>query len=393
MRKRIKFYAKLAKKNRKDRKLTLVDLEQKIGYSKSIISEWERGLKVPKLDQIKLLAESYHIPLNDICDFEEFKNIDSPSFDSNDLTNLFNNNSISSLSNLSKLTENLNVIINYLFNINIIFYIKNTHNRYLCCSNDFLKNVKIKKVNNKTDFDLFKNNEAKKNYEQDKFLIKERTHLFDQEGYIIGSSENKIGLYNKVPLFNSNNEFIGLLCTIKDITVQKELEDIKNAIAFSTNEINGLVVEQVYPIHKYYFMSRAAINNFGGYNEKVPANMWKWLEYVNRDYLELKIILGRHIPIAFPYRYCVDEPDGSAKWIEQTIHLKRLSNGSIIRTGYQWDITPMMKYKEQKEITKLMEKTLKKYLINFRKTSLVKDVEEYHKPFLKEKVKKIKANK
>lgn len=49
------------KKGRNNQKLTLKTLGQKIGYSASIISRWERGLKEPKYMAIKALEKELNI--------------------------------------------------------------------------------------------------------------------------------------------------------------------------------------------------------------------------------------------------------------------------------------------------------------------------------------------
>jgi len=199
----------------------------------------------------------------------------------------------------------------------------------------------------------------------------------------------KTGEYNKKVLFNKDQEVIGLCCFIKDVTTEKENEELHSIIYSSMQKGQGVVIEQVYPTHKYYVNSQAAIKNFGDYEQR-PENFWKWMKYVHPDSLDLKVKLGRHIPVPFPYRYMTFLPNGESRWLEQTIYLKRLSNGSIIRTGFQVNITDIMRYKEQRIITRLMDKTLSKHLLNFKMTSVSQDVKFFNEPYLKEVLKEIK---
>lgn len=388
------FFHKNARRIRKDKKATLTDIEKLTGYSRSLISEWEVGKKKPKLDQIALIAKIYDVPVEKLCNINTSKEVITPNNQANDLSYFLQKGNINIASNIDRLSDNLNLLINYFQKMDIIFYVKNIHNQYISYSQKFLDSVDIRNINHnnsKSDYDFFIKDEAEKNAKEDIRLIKNRSkNIFTYTRNIFGQLD-RLGEYSKKIIFNENQEVIGLFCFIRDITAEREKEELQNIVSISMTQQQGLVIEQVYPFHKYYLNSQAAINNFGNYEQK-PENFWKWMKYIHPKYLDLKVKLGRHIPVPFPHRYMTLLANGESRWIEQTLHLKRLSSGQIIRIGYQNDITDIMRYREQRIITRLMEKTLAKHLLNFKMTSINQDVKNFNEPYLKEVLKEIRYN-
>ena len=61
------------KELRKVEKLTIVELSEKIGYSKSIISYWENGIKEPTLSAIRKLANYFEITVGELIGDDDFR--------------------------------------------------------------------------------------------------------------------------------------------------------------------------------------------------------------------------------------------------------------------------------------------------------------------------------
>jgi len=108
------FYHKTARKIRKDKRTTLTDIEKVTGYSRSLISEWELGKKKPKLDQIALIAKIYDVSAEELCNINTSKELITPNNQANDLAYVLQKGNVNIVSNIDKLSDNLNLIINYL---------------------------------------------------------------------------------------------------------------------------------------------------------------------------------------------------------------------------------------------------------------------------------------
>ncbi len=61
-------FSEKLKQLRKDEKLTIVELSKRIGYSKSIISYWENGIKEPTLSAIKTIANYFGVTISELVE-------------------------------------------------------------------------------------------------------------------------------------------------------------------------------------------------------------------------------------------------------------------------------------------------------------------------------------
>ena len=69
-------FSDILKQLRKQENLTIVELSEEIGYSKSIISYWEQGKKEPTLSALLRLSQYFRISIDELVDSDYIGNKD-----------------------------------------------------------------------------------------------------------------------------------------------------------------------------------------------------------------------------------------------------------------------------------------------------------------------------
>ncbi|MCP4177929.1 MAG: PAS domain S-box protein, partial [bacterium] len=126
----------------------------------------------------------------------------------------------------NKLTEAGIIIKALLTGIDSIFYVKNNELLYLTANVAFLKNISLKPsftVFGKTDEDFFSKKEANDNsYKDEQVLITKKQSV--EEGFIPGSKKKKWGIITRIPIFDLNDNVMGIITNVMDITNRKKSE-------------------------------------------------------------------------------------------------------------------------------------------------------------------------
>ena len=110
----------------------------------------------------------------------------------------------------------------------------------------------------------------------------------------------------------------------------------------------GMVIEQVFPNHVYFYNNNEAVKNFGGDLDDngnvidVTRYQWGWLKSIYPGDLDFKISMGKYMEVNFPYRYRIVIND-TVKWLEMMVFTSRMEDGSIIRMALHWDADDIMK--------------------------------------------------
>ena len=118
---------------------------------------------------------------------------------------------------------------NVLNNIPGRVFWKDIDSRYLGCNNNFALDTKVssaQEVIGKTDYDLFENKtEAEAYRADDKYVLQKKSCKLNIEEPQTRNGEENWLLTNKVPLFDNNQQVIGVLGTYDDITHRKKTEE------------------------------------------------------------------------------------------------------------------------------------------------------------------------
>lgn len=64
-------FAERLKELRKERNMSELQLEKVLGVSSTTINRWERGLRVPNLDSLVLLARFFDVSIDYLCGLED----------------------------------------------------------------------------------------------------------------------------------------------------------------------------------------------------------------------------------------------------------------------------------------------------------------------------------
>ncbi|CAM4436876.1 MAG: Aerobic respiration control sensor protein ArcB [Legionellaceae bacterium] len=110
-------------------------------------------------------------------------------------------------------------------------YWKDLEGHYIGCNNNFAKILKLSSTSEivgKTDFDLLDSEKASLIYETDKKIIEgKETITIEEKGLDINGKEAYY-LSTKSPLFDENNNIIGIIGSSIDITKQKQAEQARS---------------------------------------------------------------------------------------------------------------------------------------------------------------------
>lgn len=110
--------------------------------------------------------------------------------------------------------------------------IKNTQGVYVDCNEKYAQilNLFYDDIIGKDDYALFDKQTADKSVSSDN-SVKSKNEATLEEEWLVDKSEKKLLLEKyRIPLFNSDNEIMGILITVNDITKRKEeQESLKNA--------------------------------------------------------------------------------------------------------------------------------------------------------------------
>lgn len=107
-------------------------------------------------------------------------------------------------------------------------YLKDTHFRYILCNDNFAQAAGLKspeEINGKTDYDLVWAKTEANLFRQDDIKALSGIYKINfEEPQLQADGSTKIVLANKIPLYDSQNNIIGILGNYLDITQRKKLE-------------------------------------------------------------------------------------------------------------------------------------------------------------------------
>ncbi len=257
----MKFYYEMLSNIRKKNYISVNDITKALNICRATYWKWEKGITIPKPKQIRKLADFFQVSVSEISDLVALtdnnlkkstdlsENIGSwLSFFDTSENRSFKKTVTDTLTTAINLSNKLNeagVIIKALTTgIDSLFYIKNTELVYMTANDAFLENLGYDKsyvVFNKKDVDFFPKKEAEENGLKDEKVILSKEKSIE-EGFIPGSRKKKWGIISRVPVFDLNNNVVGLITNIVDITNRRKTEHANNLLKHSINNIDDIAV-------------------------------------------------------------------------------------------------------------------------------------------------------
>ena len=249
----MKFYREKFKELKINRRWTTKALSAATNISRESISKWENGQRNPSAKSIYKLAGTMGVRVSEISDLKdlypksESKVSETIMKDSYNLLESINNEEDSCLNNILTSLKNMNnnlkrvssVLKTILLNINNIIYIKDIDQKYVLVSKAFLDNCSLKIdyiSKGKTDIDFFPRNEALLNTKEDEQIFVTGTAVINAERHIPGSRKQKWGIFNKIPILDSEKKIKGLLCVIVDITERRKGEKYSKILEYAISQ-------------------------------------------------------------------------------------------------------------------------------------------------------------
>ena len=227
-----------------ERGYSITGLCRIIGVTRATLWKWKNKIQNPTEINLVKLADALGVSVGDISDIEETTVAVQKDFSKiakswqvvagmkKTQQNSKYQELINNINSLNADISQTKVIINALvFSMDNIFYIKDTEQNYVIASESFIENLKLNKGYNvfgKNDSDFFPGREAKKNYGQDKLVLKTGKSISHIEDFIPGSKRKRWGLISKHPILDSENIIVGILGVVVDITEKKKAEETKN---------------------------------------------------------------------------------------------------------------------------------------------------------------------
>ena len=230
---------------RKEKGLSILGLCKLAEISRTTLWSWEKNRQRPSESRIIKLAHVLNVSTSVISNLKDNNQISQ--LDYSDAVDSWQslvdmnkshqqdkfNNFISEISSLNNNMNQVKMIIEALTSsMETNFYMKDTQQKYIICSNSFLNTIGLKynfRIFGKSDADFFSIKEAKANTKQDSKVLAEGKPIRNIEMYIPGSRKKKWGIASKYPVRDNTNNIIGLIGIFIDITDKKKAEE-KNDI-------------------------------------------------------------------------------------------------------------------------------------------------------------------
>ena len=330
----MKFYYEKLKELRNRKKYSADDLAQLLNISRTTLWKWEKGLRIPRESEVRMICNMLDIKINEISDLEpdkakskiELSNfveswLSLTDFDSHTgIQNKFKDamNTISTLN--SELNKASVIVKSLLMSTDSMFYIKDTSLKYITANAEFLKSCGLNykyKVFGSSDTEFFSQEEAKNNHNED-LKVLSRGVKIKREDFIPGSKKKKWGLITKNPTFDTNGDITGVLCTFIDFTEKKKQEKIRELIEMNLNSISaGFSLFDV-SSGKYLYLNKERENILGYSNETFLREGIEFFiaNCVHPDFKNSMRIHSQSKMFSGITEYKIILPDGKEKWVQ-----------------------------------------------------------------------------
>ena len=243
----MKFYKEKFKSIRKSQGWSSEALSNVANISRQSISKWENGKSIPSFKKIQQLAKVLGVNASEISDItshpiSEIKVSEKIQLKSDNITTT-NKDIKVILSSLKQIDKSLNessmLLKAILVHTNHIIYVKDPDQRYVIVNRSFLQTLSLVpeyNVKGRYDSDFYSKQEAQENTLEDEEVLRSGKPIVDKERYISGTRKQKWGIFSKTPIIDDNNNIIGLLGVIFDITARKKQEKHTKVLEYAISK-------------------------------------------------------------------------------------------------------------------------------------------------------------
>ena len=223
----MKFYNDKLQHYRRQSGLSIKSLTEKVGINRSNIWYWENGKHTPSEKNVRAICKILNIKSSDISDLTDEKpmsdyistnyNLPWNNFADTRAKQLLQQqeNAIKLINSTNEeLSRSISLITAIIKGIDFILYVKDYNNKYILANDAFKRNVSLlddEHVFGKEDRDIFLQEEADKNSEEDRLILLQRKSVINEKRIIPGSTNKKPGTVFKYLFYDSNNKVAGVV--------------------------------------------------------------------------------------------------------------------------------------------------------------------------------------
>jgi PAS domain S-box-containing protein len=232
---------------RKRMRITAKQLADELGIHRTTVARYEIGSLIPNNKKTIAIANVLGVNPNDFSDVKittstEYSDLWYKYSKQNKTAQQLEKDNWhhiidSYYKNMNSLTQTVQGI---LYSMPSMFYIKDSNLNYIIINEAYSKllNKPIDKIVGRNDIELLSRREAKINNERDQEIIKTGRQNTNLKGFIPHTRNRRTGLITKAPLYDSDQEIIGILCSIQDITELEQQTEIarKRGILIDVSE-------------------------------------------------------------------------------------------------------------------------------------------------------------
>ena len=250
----MKFYSDKFKAARQSRRYTIEQLSRDIGVTRATIWNWENDKRKPNETMVRKLAGILEVKTDVFSDIIPENSLSKEMLQKPVQSFLVNSGPGEGLrkkkfselleiityfnSSLEQSSIVINAILDSMYSM---CYIKDSGLQYIAANKSFIRNLGVNEdfqITGKRDDDFFTKSEAAKNTMLDKKVLHDGIPIMGQECFIPNSKKKKIGLITKQAIYDQNNNIIGVVCIIVDITNRREEEERRIMLENIINNIN-----------------------------------------------------------------------------------------------------------------------------------------------------------
>jgi PAS domain S-box-containing protein len=374
----MKFYKDKIREFRKKKKISMHEFARLGKISRSSLSDWELGKKIPNEARVRMFAHILDVSVAEISDLEDKKITDTAEYDVSLFTQAWLNFADSDdekwltyfkeeMQRVQKRNiemRQVSIIVKTLLAaLPVMFYFKDKDQKYITANKAFLKNTSTPTdidVQNKRDEFFFSNKEARENTLYDQKIMESGEGEYNYEMFIPGTRKKKWGIASKIPIYDNNKSIAGIIGVFVDITKRKEEERNRKVLERVINKSPNMFWAGKFlnrSNFEFLFLSENVESIFGISKEKFNFETWGSVLHPDYKYLnELKIFDGNHPPV---FEYKIIHANGKERWIlEKTVKV----NDEIFG-GIAVDITARKREDEIRELLDINIKNLPDPLI------------------------------
>ncbi|MCP4178755.1 MAG: PAS domain-containing protein [bacterium] len=330
----MEFYNDAFKKLRKQKKLSMTLVAEKLGITRKTLGVWESGQRTPSEIKIRLLAQALNVTVDEISDLQpgypasqkQFSDVIESWISLSDITDKEiqeqENDLICKIKKQQKELRQANIVIKSLLgSMHSIFYVKDKNLKYITANHAFHESLSLSssyKVLGKIDEDFYPVNEARQNHEEDYNVLLTGKPILKAEGCIPGTRKKKWALISKIPIFDTDGKIAGLTGSFLDITDRKKAQSIRELLEANVNYMTEALTVTDVVNKKYLFMNKAKEKLFGYSSETFfKFGPGYWMEncvHPDDKAEQLKYRETGSWPKVRNYR--ILKPGGELRWVE-----------------------------------------------------------------------------